>query len=124
MRWPWPCSTSSCPSRPTASWCISALRLVESLGTWISTLRPRKPGTAGRQPGLTGSLARRRRNVTWKAEPGPEVDGVVRLSGAIHPVGSWVTATVIDSDGVDRRSSAAVIRSRPLDLDALALTGA
>ena len=35
------------------------------------------------------------------AHQGPEVDGVVRLSGAIHPVGSWVTATVIDSDGVD-----------------------
>lgn len=45
--------------------------------------------------------------------------GLVVASAAAGP-----TQVAVDSDGVDRRSSAAVIRSRPLDLDALALTGA
>ena len=35
------------------------------------------------------------------AHQGPEVDGVVRLPGGDQAVGAWVTATVVDSDGVD-----------------------
>ena len=35
------------------------------------------------------------------AHQGPEVDGVVRLPGSSAPVGSWVSATVVDTDGVD-----------------------
>ncbi|UDY36140.1 lysophospholipid acyltransferase family protein [Dermatobacter hominis] len=49
---------------------------------------------------------------------GPATPAVVVASAAAGP-----TDLSIESDGVERRSSAAVLRSRPLDLD-LALTGA
>jgi len=52
------------------------------------------------------------------AGPGGE-RRVVVASAAAGP-----TELSIESDGVERRSSAAVLRSRPLDLDDLALTGA
>ena len=35
------------------------------------------------------------------AHQGPEVDGVVLLPGVDAPIGSWVRALVVDSDGVD-----------------------
>jgi hypothetical protein len=55
------------------------------------------------------------------AEPAADrpAPSVVVASAAAGP-----TDLAIESDGVERRSSAAVLRSRPLDLDDLALTGA
>ncbi len=53
------------------------------------------------------------------AASGDVVAPLVVASAALGPVD-----LVIESDGVERRSSAAVLRSRPLDLGDLALTGA
>lgn len=35
------------------------------------------------------------------AHQGPEVDGIVELPGVVAPVGSWVTARVVESAGAD-----------------------
>jgi MiaB/RimO family radical SAM methylthiotransferase len=35
------------------------------------------------------------------AHQGPEVDGVVRLPGRAAAIGDWVTADVVDADGID-----------------------
>ena len=51
---------------------------------------------------LSSSEPRHRGGAVGRAaHQGPEVDGVVRVEGVDAPVGSWVTATVTASDGVD-----------------------
>ncbi len=67
--------------------------------------RPAEPAAAATEPAAGGR--------------GPSRPSVVVASAANGP-----TDLSIESDGVERRSSAAVLRSRPLDLDDLALTGA